>query len=180
MLSTQWNVTSLLTQLHASSAQNGRRAFPRLVDEVIWQGRQLWTPLSHIVSIGVTGQGCINRVHDKVPLVKATHASILPHHGIDGHISVKQCVLLAINAWLWEIATQLFTKPDQTGIVFHRRCIQSSKVHWQLLNLILHATTMSVQWKAYKDSTAQSDACHLFNQTTNTIPHTSHICLLQH
>ena len=44
---------------------------------------------------------------------------------------------------------QLFTKPDRTGIIFHTRRIWSSKVQWQLLNLILHATTMSVQWKAY-------------------------------
>lgn len=75
------------------TAQHGGWALPGFVYEVIRQHRQLSAPLPDIVSVRVTGHGCVNRVHDKVPVVQTTHASILPHHGIYGHISIYQGVL---------------------------------------------------------------------------------------
>ena len=40
------------------------------MDDLVWQGGQLWHPLPDKVPAGVAGEGCVHRVHHKIPLVE--------------------------------------------------------------------------------------------------------------
>lgn len=73
--------------------QHGQRTLPGFVNKLIRQIRKFRTPFPNILAIRVTGHGCINRVHDKVPVIQTTHSPILPHHSIYSNICIHQSVL---------------------------------------------------------------------------------------
>lgn len=87
------------------TSKHGRGTFPGFVDKLIWQICKFRTPFLNIAAVGVTGHRCIDRVHDKVPVIQTTHAPVLPHHSIYGNICIHQGVLNACKCWIQSVSS---------------------------------------------------------------------------